>query len=63
MGKNILIIGASSGIGHALALTLQQQGAGEGPAWHPTLGLLTSGSGQIYRRDREGTVSVYRPQP
>ncbi|MBO0938449.1 SDR family oxidoreductase [Fibrella sp. HMF5335] len=26
-GKNILIIGASSGIGHALALTLQQQGA------------------------------------
>lgn len=26
-GKNILIIGASSGIGHALALNLQQQGA------------------------------------
>lgn len=26
-GKHILIIGASSGIGHALALTLQQQGA------------------------------------
>ena len=26
-GKNIFIIGASSGIGHALALTLQQQGA------------------------------------
>jgi predicted amidohydrolase YtcJ/sugar lactone lactonase YvrE len=39
---------------------LQEQGAGEGPAWHPELGLLTSGSGHIYRRSREGTVSVFR---
>lgn len=39
---------------------LQEQGAGEGPAWHPELGLLTSGGGQIYRRDRDGKVSVYR---
>src|SRR5207247_10207287 len=39
---------------------LQEQGAGEGPAWHPQLGLLTSGGGHIYRRDREGKVSVYR---
>jgi gluconolactonase len=39
---------------------LQEQGAGEGPAWHPELGLLTSGGGQIWRRDRERKQSVYR---
>jgi gluconolactonase len=39
---------------------LQDRGAGEGPAWHPELGLLTSGGGQIYRRAPDGTVSVYR---
>src|SRR5438093_5028375 len=39
---------------------LQEQGAGEGPAWHPELGLLTSGGGHIYRRDREGQMSIYR---
>jgi gluconolactonase len=39
---------------------LQESGAGEGPAWHPELGLLTSGGGHIYRRDRDGKMSVYR---
>lgn len=39
---------------------LQEHGAGEGPAWHPELGLLTSGDGHIYRRDRNGQVTVYR---
>src|SRR5688572_19787940 len=39
---------------------LQEQGAGEGPAWHPELGLLTSGGGHIYRRDKDGKVSIYR---
>jgi gluconolactonase len=39
---------------------LQETGAGEGPAWHPELGLLTSGEGNVNRRDREGKVSVYR---
>jgi gluconolactonase len=39
---------------------LQEQGAGEGPAWHPELGLLTSGGGHIFRRDRSGQVSLYR---
>ena len=39
---------------------LQERGAGEGPAWHPKLGLLTSGGGRIYRRALDGTVSVYR---
>src|SRR3954465_2150765 len=39
---------------------LQEQGAGEGPAWHPKLGLLTSGGGHIYRRARDGVVSISR---
>lgn len=39
---------------------LQETGAGEGPAWHPELGLLTSGEGNINRRDRDGKRSVYR---
>lgn len=43
-GKNILIIGASSGIGHALALSLQEQGAT----------LFTAG-----RRQPEGITSTH----
>jgi len=39
---------------------LQEHGAGEGPAWHPELGLLTSGEGNINRRDKEGSRSIYR---
>jgi len=39
---------------------LQERGAGEGPAWHPELGLLTSGDRNIMRRDRDGKPSVYR---
>jgi gluconolactonase len=38
---------------------LQETGAGEGPAWHPQIGLLTSGEGHINLRDRDGTRSVY----
>lgn len=38
---------------------LQESGAGEGPAWHPELGLLTSGDGHVMRRSREGQSSVY----
>ncbi|MDB5391685.1 MAG: gluconolactonase [Planctomycetaceae bacterium] len=41
---------------------LQEQGAGEGPAWHPELGLLTSGEGNINRRDKLGKSTVYRAQ-
>jgi gluconolactonase len=40
-------------------ILLQATGAGEGPAWHPELGLLTSGEGHVMRRDRDGKVSVY----
>ena len=39
---------------------LQQRGAGEGPVWHPELGLLTSGDGNINRRDLSGKTSVFR---
>jgi gluconolactonase len=33
---------------------------GEGPAWHPRLGLLSSGNGHIMRFDRQGHSSIYR---
>jgi len=39
---------------------LQEQGAGEGPAWHPQLGLLTSGEGHIHIRNPQGQASIYR---
>jgi gluconolactonase len=38
---------------------LQESGAGEGPAWHPEWGLLTSGDGHVMRRSRAGEVSVF----
>jgi gluconolactonase len=41
------------------AQLLQEEGAGEGPAWDPKLGLLTSGGGHIFRRDLEGNVSIF----
>ena len=46
----------------AKPIMLQETGAGEGPAWHPELGLLTSGEGNINRRDHDGRASVYREQ-
>jgi gluconolactonase len=33
---------------------------GEGPAWHPELGVLTSGNGHVCRLDREGKSHVWR---
>lgn len=38
---------------------LKDHGAGEGPAWHPELGLLTSGEGHI-NRYQNGKNSIYR---
>ena len=35
-------------------------GAAEGPVWHPKLGLLTSGEGNINRLNLAGEASVYR---
>lgn len=39
---------------------LAEEGAGEGPAWDPELGLLTSGHGHIMRRDLQGRASIFR---
>jgi gluconolactonase len=33
---------------------------GEGPAWHPKLGVLTTGDNHIWRLDRDGKSSIYR---
>src|SRR5262245_1636329 len=33
---------------------------GEGPAWHPKLGVLTSGNNHVCRLDRDGKSSIYR---
>jgi gluconolactonase len=33
---------------------------GEGPAWHPKLGVLTSGNGHICRLDRDSKSHIYR---
>lgn len=33
---------------------------GEGPAWHPELGVLSSGNGHIYQLDRKGQSRIYR---
>jgi gluconolactonase len=33
---------------------------GEGPAWHPRFGLLTSGNGHIYQLDRSGKSRIFR---
>ncbi len=38
---------------------LQETGAGEGPAWHPQLGLLTSGEGHINQRTPDGRQSIW----
>ena len=37
---------------------LQERGAGEGPAWHPTLGLLTS---VLLRRNNAKHAEASRP--
>src|SRR4029079_18097467 len=33
---------------------------GEGPAWHPKLGVLSSGNGHIYRLDASGKSAIWR---
>jgi gluconolactonase len=47
--------------GATLKVVADGGAGGEGPAWHPQLGLLTSGSnGDIYQLDLDGKSSVYR---
>ena len=33
---------------------------GEGPAWHPKLGVLTTGNGHIWQLDRDGKSRIWR---
>jgi gluconolactonase len=33
---------------------------GEGPAWHPKLGVLTCGNGHVMQLDRNGKSRIYR---
>jgi CubicO group peptidase (beta-lactamase class C family)/D-alanyl-D-alanine dipeptidase/sugar lactone lactonase YvrE len=42
------------------ALKVEATGGGEGPAWHPELGILMSGNGNINQLDRQGKTHVYR---
>jgi gluconolactonase len=61
LGLSSLAFGAESVVEPgAKPQLLQETGAGEGPAWNPQLGLLTSGNGHIMRRDRNGKMSAYR---
>jgi gluconolactonase len=44
----------------ALKVEAERGVGGEGPAWHPDLGVLSSGNGDINRLSRDGKVSVHR---
>ena len=46
--------------GAALKAEAGDGAGGEGPAWHPRLGVLMSGNGHINSLDRDGQLTVYR---
>jgi gluconolactonase len=46
--------------GARLKVEVADGSGGEGPAWHPVLGVLTSGNGHTCRLDRDGKPSIYR---
>ncbi len=47
--------------GAKLKVEVANGSGGEGPAWHPKLGLLTTGdNGDVMRLDRDGKSTVYR---
>lgn len=46
--------------GAKLKVVAEKGVAGEGPAWHPKLGVFTSGNGHINRLDNDGQSSIYR---
>lgn len=46
--------------GAKLKVEAEKGSAGEGPAWDPKLGVLTSGNNHIYRLNREGKSGIYR---
>lgn len=46
--------------GATLTVEADNGSGGEGPAWDPTFGLLTSGGGSIHRLSHDGESSVFR---
>jgi gluconolactonase len=63
----LLTLAATAGADEAIfppdaKLKVEAEGGagGEGPAWHPKLGVLTSGNGHVYQLDRDGKSRVYR---
>src|SRR5437762_2472875 len=46
--------------GAKLKVEAKDGAGGEGPAWHPRLGVLSSGNGHIYRLDLAGRSSIWR---
>ena len=46
--------------GAKLKLEAANSSGGEGPAWHPRLGVLSSGAGHIWQLDRNGKSGIYR---
>jgi len=57
-----LVLADDAGIfaGDGTPQLVLSDGAGEGPAWDPKLGLLFSGHGNIMRMGRDGKVAVHR---
>jgi gluconolactonase len=46
--------------GAKLKVEAGEGSGGEGPAWHPKLGVLTSGNGHTYQLDLDGKSRIYR---
>jgi gluconolactonase len=46
--------------GAKLKVEAEGGAGGEGPAWHPKLGVLSSGNGHVYQLTRDGRSRVYR---
>ncbi len=46
--------------GAKLQVEAEGGAGGEGPAWHPRLGLLSSGNGHVYQLTRDGRSRIYR---
>ena len=46
--------------GAKLKVEAEGGAGGEGPAWHPELGVLSSGNGHVCQLDRAGKTKIYR---
>lgn len=65
---SILALGAMAAVagepifdpGERLQIAAGGGAGGEGPAWHPQLGLLSCGNGHLYRLDLDGRSSIFR---